>query len=376
MVSNKVTAILVVIIIILAGFSVYFAVTSSGAITSTTTVTTGSSTVTVTSTLTQSTSSVSQDVVSGCQAEGGQVTVYGVLDSTDWPTLNNILLQGFPFMHVNYVGLSSGDVSTRAKTEFLAGHVTSDIVLDSYESEYPLISVGAIQAYPSPMEKFNNFTGTDPSNYIHPVYGLPDVIEFNTNLVKDNSTLPKTWYDLANPQWKGELAIDDPSTLNTAGPVFAALGQTTTNQSLVTWLNQLKANNPIITSGSGAVYTDVSTGQVSIGVGLLNDVIVGKGAPVGFIYPAGPIIMGENTAALTKGAPHPYCGELMIQWLQSYAGQVAISLTTRIPIWGLVGATYFKGYIPSGRPIITDGSPSMDGSPDQWVTFFQGIFGT
>jgi ABC-type Fe3+ transport system substrate-binding protein len=266
---------------------------------------------------------------------------------------------------------------SRAKTEYQAGHVQADILVDSAAALYTLIPVGALAPYNSVEEVLNNFSSRDPTNYIHPAFALPVVMIWNTNLIKDNSTLPNSWYDLANSQWKGKLGFDDPSTLNLAGPLFASLGASTTNSSFKTWLNQVKANNPVLGASAGDVYTDVASGQLSIGLGYLNDVLGAKaGTPVGWKTIGSTFYYSGVPAALTKGAPHPYTARLLLEWFQSYSGAVAFSLTGRTPVFSIVASQYFSAQIPTGTNLVEMGSNSdMYTNGTEWTNFYTGVFG-
>lgn len=396
--SRTVLAVIVIVILAIAGIGAYTLSVANSTVTVSTTVTqvstvtqgTGGQTVTVTQggqtvtqTVTQTASGsgggINQTLIALSKAEGGQVTCYCVMDTGDWPTFNAILTKEFPWIHMNYVGLSPGDIVTRAKTEYQAGHVQADILVDSQPALMQLIPTGALASYNSQEEIFNNYSGVDTSGYIHPIFGLPIVLEWNTHLITDNSTLPTSWYGIADSQWKGKLAIDDPSTLNLAGPLFASLGGSPTNQSFVNWLNQVKANNPIITSSAGDVYTDISTGQAAIGLGYLNDVLGGQssGAPVGFKTLGNSFYISPVPGALTTNAPHPYTARLLLEWFQSYSGAVAFSLTGRTPVFGLVASHYFPS-IPQGTALVPMGAnttPNMYTNGTAWVNLYTSIFG-
>ncbi len=360
-IGKTVLTVIVIVVVIAAGFGGYAVSTYVGH--PTTTATTG-------------TGGINQTLVALAQKEGGTVTCYCVMDTGDWPTFNAILTKEFPWIKVNYVGLAPGDIVSRAKTEFQAGHVQADILVDSQPALETLIPVGALRPWYSAEEAFNNFSGTDPANIIHPVFGLPVGLCWNTNLITNNNTLPTSYSGLANSAWKGKIAIDDPSTLNLAGPLFATFGGSTTNQSFITWLNALKANSPILAASAGDVYTDVSTGQVPLGLCYLNDYAGGIGkAPVGFKYLTSTVYVSPVPAALTANAPHPYTAELLLEWLQSYSGAVGFALTGRPPVFGPVASQYFPS-IPRGSALVAmAGNTNMYTNGTQWTNFYTGIFG-
>lgn len=397
MASNKaVIAIVVILVLIIAGIGAYAVTLPRAEIVTSTTTVSGGSTVTttvsgggtVTSTVTSTATSTvtsggkanyNQTLVDLAKAEGGSVTVYGVMDQSDWPTMNAVLMQSFPWMKVNYVSLAPGDIATRGITEYQAGHVQADVFYDTLGPVVQLQAAGAVQPYNDYVESMMNYSSIDPQMMWHNGFGLPIVLEYNTNLVKP-SQLPTTIEGINSTQWaNGKLAIDSPSLLNVAGTLFASLYYTDfhgNNASWTAWLNSIKALHPLYTASGGDVYTDVSTGQAEIGIGLLNDIIGGSpSAPIGIKYFSTTYTLPVMTA-MAKDAPHPYTAELLIQWFSSYAGQVAMALTGRTPDLGVVASQYFSSYIPTNTSLSAGGvGGTYYTDPNGWASYYQTVFG-
>jgi ABC-type Fe3+ transport system substrate-binding protein len=382
--SKSVIAIVVILVLIIAGVGAYAASASGKTITTTvnqggTVTTTVGGGSTVTKTVSGGQSNYNQTLVDLAKAEGGSVTVYGVMDQSDWPTMNPLLLQSFPWMKVNYVSLAPGDIATRGITEYQAGHVQADVFYDTLAPVIQLEEAGAVQPYNNYVEAMMNYSSIDSKMMWHNGFGLPIVLEYNTNLVKP-SQLPTSIEGINSTQWAGgKLAIDSPSILNVAGTLFASLYSTDfhgNNASWTAWLNSIKAINPTYTSSGGDVYTDVSTGQAQIGIGLLNDIIGGgTSAPVGIRYFSSTYTLPVMTAMAAK-APHPYTAQLLIQWFSSYAGQVAMSLTGRTPDMAIVAAQYFGNYIPTNTSLVAGGvQGTYYSDADGWASYYQHVFG-
>lgn len=386
--SKALLAIVVVLILVIAGLGAVYLTSGSGKVTTSVVTTTvngsgGSGTVTVTTTVTSATgtssgtSNFNQTLVDLAKAEGGSVTVYGVMDTTDWPTMNKVLMQSFPWMKVNYVGLDPGSIATRGITEFQAGHVQADVFYDTLGPIVQIQEAGAVNPYNDYIEPMMNYSTIDPAMNWHNGFGLPIVIEYNKNLVQA-SQLPATIEGINASQWSGKLAIDSPSTLNVFGTLAASLYSTDFHSNNVTWTAWLKsvaANHPIYTASGGDVYTDIASGQASIGVGLLNDVIGGNSTSVGFKLYSTTYTL-PVMSAMAKNAPHPFTAELLIQWFSSYAGQVALSLTGRTPDMGAVAAQYFGNYIPAGTSLVAGGAQgTYYSNADSWASYYQSIFG-
>jgi iron(III) transport system substrate-binding protein len=85
---------------------------------------------------------------------------------------------------------------------------------------------------------------------------------YNPSLISA-SQLPRTFLDLAQPQWKGKLAISptDSDFVPQVGAVIATYGR----QATVRWLAGLKANAALY-QGEEATVAAVDRGQVAVGV--------------------------------------------------------------------------------------------------------------
>ena len=376
-VSSTITAV-VVIVVLAVGVGAGYYIGLGGATSTSTTVTQGG-TVTKTTTVSGQGGSVDQTLVNACAANGSSVTVYGVMDASDWQsTMGPIFAKEFPTITVNYVGLAPGDIASRGVTEYQAGHVQADVFADTLGPIDQLVTAGAVHPYNNYVEKFENFSSTDPNNNWHPGFGLPIVIIYNKNLVTDTSTLPTTFEQLNSSTWSGgKLAIDKPGILNVAGTLFASLYSADFNSNNGTWtkwLQSVAASHPTYTSSGGDVYTAVSSGANPIGVGLLNDVIGGNSTVVGIDWLSHTYTLPVMNA-MAQHAPHPFCAELFIQWFSSYSGQTALALTGRTPLMSIVAQKYFTS-IPSSTDLIPGATAgSYYSNPDGWASYYDSIFG-
>ncbi len=367
--------IIVIVLLVISGVGGYFVGTSG-------TNTSGNTTVTQTTTVTTSIgggTGSTQTLAQQCQAEGGAVTLYSVIDTSDWPTMNAYLTKDFPFMNVNFVGLSPTSEVSKATTEYQAGHVVADVFQNSLALLYEIKSAGAAQPYNNYVMAMDNYSSSfvDPDNVWHAFVVAPLTIFYNTNLVTDTSTLPKTWTDLTNPIWKGHIAMDKPASLNVAGLVFATLEPQMGNATWTTFLQNLAANDPIYEASGGDSYSAVASGQASIGIGFINDYLSGVGkAPVAVVNFNPTIVLVGATALATNG-PHPFCGRLLLQWLESYSGQFALSKTERGPAHPSLTASFYSGVYPSGTQFLVGatGAPTYFTDSSGWASYYTSIFG-
>ena len=129
---------------------------------------------------------------------------------------------------MNFVALTSATLSQKVTAECDAKNVVGDVITTAYTTIADLGGQNCIQSWNDTMEQYSGYSAglTDPLGQYHVYTQNPIGLTYNTNIVTNTATLPKTWTDLANPTWKGKVCIDDPSLLNVAGGVFASFEPT------------------------------------------------------------------------------------------------------------------------------------------------------
>ena len=159
------------------------------------------------------------------------------------------------------------------------------------------------------------------------------VIIYNTDLVSDKEA-PDSFFDFAEPQWKGKACIANPLTGTTASHIsalFALLG----DEKAKNFLNDLKANDIQIVASNSMVRDEVVSRGCLIGItdtDDANDAIV-KGKPIKMIFPdqkgIGTLII-PNTVGLINNAPHKNEGKKLIDYLLSKEIEKRLSETKAI----------------------------------------------
>ncbi len=372
--KTAVLATIALVLIIVSGVGGFFigGSTAPSAATATTTQTT-------TTTITGQ-ADPSKSLAQNCQAEGGKATFYSVIDTSDWPTMNAVLMKDFPFMQVNFVGEDPQGTVNKVNSEYQAGHVVADVVQDSLALLVQLKTSGALQPYDDYVMDMDNYSSSfvDTDHVWHAFVVAPLALLYNTNLVTDTSTLPKTWSDLANPIWKNKIVMDNPNTLNVAGITFATLFPIMGNSSWTALMQGIAANDPVFVSSGADAYTSVSSGQYPLAMGFINDYMsgVGTGAPVKPVN-INPTVVLIGATGLATNNPHPYCGRLLLQWLESYSGQAALAMTHRGPAYPTLTNTYYTGVYPSNTQFIVaaTGVPTFFTDSQYWVNLYTKIFG-
>jgi iron(III) transport system substrate-binding protein len=163
------------------------------------------------------------------------------------------------------------------------------------------------------------------------------VIAYNTNLVKP-ADAPQSIFDLADPRWRGQVAIADPrfgSTSFHVAALYAAAG----DERMDAFFRQLKANDVKIVDGNSVVRDLVARGDVKLGLTDTDDVNVAieDGQPIAMVLPdaagLGVPVM-PNMVSLIANAPHVQEGQRLIDYLLSrdVEEQLARSAAVQIPL--------------------------------------------
>jgi iron(III) transport system substrate-binding protein len=177
-----------------------------------------------------------------------------------------------------------------------------------------------------------------PAQYSSPqgdwvgVTGRVSVMVYNTSQVSP-SQLPKSIMDLADPQWKGKLAIAPTET--DFQPLVTSIAKFKGTQAAETWLKAVKANAAKhIEPDNETVTADVNDGQA--GIGLINHYYwyrlskeVGSGkvhSAIAYFAPQDPgYLIDVSGAGVLKSSKHQAAAEQLAAFLVSAAGQQVIS---------------------------------------------------
>jgi iron(III) transport system substrate-binding protein len=196
---------------------------------------------------------------------------------------------------------------------------------------------GVLAPYRSPSATDIPATFKDKDGYWTGFSARARVLIYN-RLVLKAEDLPRSIFDLTDPQWKGKVVLAYPlfgTTANHIAALYVALGKEKTEA----YLKALKANEVIIVDGNAVSRDVVVEGQFPLGFTDSDDVNVAvqSGKPVGLILPddkgLGTLLI-PNTVAMIKDGPNPREGRALIDYLLSreVESQLAYSEAAQIPV--------------------------------------------
>jgi iron(III) transport system substrate-binding protein len=199
----------------------------------------------------------------------------------------------------------------------------------------------------------------DPDGYWTGFSARMRVIVYNTNTVKADEA-PKSIFELADPKWKGQIAMADPRFGSTSFHV-AALYALAGDEKMDDFFRRLKANDVRIVDGNSVVRDLVARGDLKAGLTDTDDVNVAieNGQPVSMVLPdrdgIGVPVM-PNMVSLIANAPHADEGKQLIDYLLStdVERQLAQSEAVQIPLHAGVPGPKNIPAIGSFKPMTLD----------------------
>lgn len=153
---------------------------------------------------------------------------------------------------------------------------------------------------------------------------------YNSDLV-DPDDAPRTWEDLLDPRWKGELVMGDPTVV---GGLRYVLTDLLVPESADKWgenyLEQLAAQDVNYSQNEPSVPADVAAGRFPVGIGVYSGYYQAqkdKGGPIDMVFPLddGGNFLSRSGLCLVKDAPHADAALLYVNWLFSPEGQRVIA---------------------------------------------------
>ena len=163
---------------------------------------------------------------------------------------------------------------------------------------------------------------------------------------------PKTWNDLLNPIYRGNIVHTLPYASGTMHEAIEILLQAFGEKEAWRYLRLLAAQLARFSTGSTDTTNLVKRGEVPIGVAQpqMNAMAARKdGYPVRDLLPEKTILVPE-AVALLKGAPNEATGKIFLDWLFSAEGQkyvlegryFAASTDIKFSVWEKEGVTMAK----------------------------------
>ena len=241
-----------------------------------------------------------------------QVVVYNTVGTK----LMQAFVEGFekvnPGIKVDVISGGAGELLTRVKAE--RNRPQGDVFVgpdaDSFDAELDL---------------FDSYKSTEDAAFDRGVvhkdfkyYGFS--MNFQAFIVNTKmmplAAAPKTWTDLAKPEYKGKIVMANPAQ---SGSAYSQLHQIV---QLHNWdlVGKLVTNATFVNS-SRLAFQNVARGEAPIGLTSEFNILVQKldGQPVDGIYPADGTALVIDASGIIKGGPNPANARKFLDFINSKA---------------------------------------------------------
>ncbi len=225
---------------------------------------------------------------------------------------------------LDYVRLSSGEAFARLRAE--AGNPSFDVwFAGTGDPHLEAVEVGVTEFYKP--KSWNDlrpeFREAVGGKYI-PLYAGILGWAVNERLLKEKGlAVPTTWKDLANPRYKGLVAMPNPNTSGTGYTALATIVQIYGEQAGFDLLKQIHRNIAQYTRGGADPGPLTGRGEIGIGVTFLHDAIdnILKGFPITYGSARDGTGFEIGGLSLVKGARNRDNAIAFIEWALSPEGQ-------------------------------------------------------
>jgi iron(III) transport system substrate-binding protein len=306
----------------------------------------------------------------------GQVTWYTTQIMTQFGRPAIDAFQKRYGIRVNAIRGDSIELAVRMLNEAQAGRVQAD-VFDGTSNATAMKRAGAALRWQPERAKTLPKEFSDPEGYWVASNIYVQTPAYNTNLVPKGSE-PRSLEDLLDSKWKGKMAWATHATTSGApglvGVVLTELGE----EKGKAYLRALAGQNIIEIGGSARSIVDqVIAGEYPLALQVFNHqpfISAERGAPVDWIA-INPSMAILSVAGVSKDAPHPNAGKLLVDFLVSDEAQQLFREAGYIPV-----APDVPPRNPALRPdgmvfrAIFFSPEAIDQSMPHWAQVFSEIF--
>jgi len=230
----------------------------------------------------------------------------------------------YPFINAQVWRAKTRQVTQRVISEANAGRHLADVIKPSTDLLPALLEKNLLGRYETPARAI--YPAHAKGVYFTSINYAFRVFAFNPRKVL-RKDVPKSWEELLQPRWKGEILFDE-SSLEEVVALLAAWGR----EKAVNYFTRLAQQQLVIRVGRDTTTQMMMAGEAALAVTTYaynNENLRAANAPVDWlaedlipalIYPLG----------VARSAPHPYSAALFYDFLLSEPGQQLIAKEGRV----------------------------------------------
>ncbi|MEH0058346.1 MULTISPECIES: ABC transporter substrate-binding protein [Auritidibacter] len=277
-----------------------------------------------------------------------------------------------PDAEIDVFRAGTGELKTRVASEKETGEIQADVILaadvptfEDYAAEGDLAELN--------LENTDSLDDSyvDEDNYWVGTRLIPTIIAVNTDVISEEDE-PSLWQDLTNSDYEGQIAMPNPDVSGAAA--FNTAVWRSSDELGDQWLEDLVANDPTILESNGPVGQAV--GEGTTGLGIVVDYVIrdlaDQGSPVKVVYPEDGAPYVSQPAGVFADSDNQELANQFVDFLISEDGQQMAAEQSYLPVRDDVG-------VPEGAPELADLNlmdPDLEeiaAEQDEAVSYFNGL---
>lgn len=251
----------------------------------------------------------------GCN-KNKSIVIYSAMEEERNKALETKVKEKFSDVNVIVQHIGTGNIAAKLKIE--KTNIEADIILD--------LETSHLEKLKDNLEDLSNFNkdtrieGVDSSNkYLTWTKYSVGLIIDNQYFKKHNLSIPKTYDDLLNPQYKNIIAMPDPTSSGSGYAFLLNLVNLKGEEDAIKYLKKLKNNiREFTTSGSGPTNL-LKQGEVAIAMGMYSQGVsaINEGYDFSLIELSTGCPYNTTSSAIIKGRGNKEKVKEIFQWLIS-----------------------------------------------------------
>ena len=256
---------------------------------------------------------------SAAAANAGSITVYSALEEEEIADYVKAANAAMPDMEINVLRLSTGKLGARLLAE--ADNPQADVnwgwAVTAMMNPQILDMIEPYQAKGS--EKLSAANRDANGRWFAPT-GYMGAFCVNTERLKEKGLpMPKSWKDLENPAFKGEVVMPDPNSSGTGYLHVNAVLQTLGEEKGWAQLKAVDPNMAQYTSSGSKPCKAARAGEYTVGASLAFTALksIEEGYPVAMVFPEGGVGYELEASGLMASSKNKADAKRFLDWTMS-----------------------------------------------------------
>jgi iron(III) transport system substrate-binding protein len=263
-----------------------------------------------------------------------KVVIYTPKENEEVAEYIPVAQAALPDLELEALRLSTGDLTARILAE--KDNIQNDLIWGMSASSVMIINKeGLLEPYaPKGLDSIRTSfrDPADPPAWVG-IDGYVNVFCVNTVMAEEmNLPTPKSWADLLDPVYQGQVVMPDPASSGTGYMFISSVLQGMGEEDGFNYLKELDKNIAIYTKSGSKPCKMAAAGEYAIAISfdLAASRVIEDGAPIELVVPTDGSGWEMEADALMKSAKNPEGAKRFLDWaisdeaLSLYAGYFAV----------------------------------------------------